>query len=283
MNGRPWTEAEDALLRARYPREGSGPCGDALGRSTTAIQERARAIGVVCRARWSDAEDARLAMMWGVYRVDVIARTIGRTIHGVWYRAGLLKLGLGCPQGHETIEQAARRAGYDRATLRKILRWARVRVDRAFTRDALRLDRRKGVRRVVETTDVDDAVARWCETEIVSEAARRLDIHPTTLRRLLREAIAAGDERVPPPPTDPFGKWRVPSALCDELLAASRGGESLADAARRVGRAPDVLARGLRAAGIRVGRGVRLATEDVDRVSTSMPRRRRPTPIGRAA
>jgi hypothetical protein len=287
MSGRSWTEAEDGHLRDHYVATGTVACATALGRSVQSVRSRVQRLGLNQRQpRWTPAEDAKLAMMWGVHPIEAIAASIGRTIEGVYRRAELLDMGLGCPQGHETIHQAARRTGYADATLVGILRWAHVRIDRAWTRKGSKVVTRGPRNRVVETADVDDAVARWCATEPLACAAERLGVSASLLARLAEEAIARGDVRIPPRPRGYRKHWRIASVLCDELVRAFLDSETLASAARRVGRDKSVLSRALRAAGIPFGRGVRLSPADVDRVSASMPNQRRrkaASPIARAA
>lgn len=274
-----WTDGEDAYLREHYVARGRVACADALRRSAQAISDRASHLGLIRNRRWTPAEDARLTMAWGVQPIEAIATSFGRPIGGIYLRAAALDLGRGCPQGHETIHQAAQRCGFDPSTMMGVLRWAHVRVDRAWTRNGA-----NARARVVESADVDDAVARWCSTEPLTCVAERLGIAPETLRRILSAAIVRGDDRVPLPPRGAHRPWRLPFELCAELMAHDRRLETLSEASRRVGHGVRALAKALRAAGIPSGRGVRLRQEEVDRVSAGMPnRRRRPVPHMRAA
>lgn len=282
MNGRLWSAAEDAHIRERYAIDGRAACAAALGRTPHAARRRAHRLGLTESSRWQPADDARLTMMWGVHPMATIAQRLDRTVEAVYWRAGILELGRGCPQGHESIAAAARRTGYAEATILHILRWANVRIDRAWTRHQPKGKVRRSVHRVVETTDVDEAVARWCATEPIACIAQRLGVHEKLLRSLVEAASARQDPRIPTKPRGKRQHWRLTQSICEELIRerAERqaGTETLAEAAARVKRARTVLSKALKAAGVHVGPGVRLRPEDVDRVSNAMTtQRRRPS------
>lgn len=262
---KPWTEEEHAYLREHYVTDGPAKCGEALGRPWRSVATRASKLRIAIRRRpWTERDDARLSVMWGVHPLAVIAKALGRSEPSVYWRAGELDLGLGCPQGHEYLSRAAVRTGYALATLRRILRWACVRIDRATVNPA-RLPKGTHVRHVVETTDVDDAIAAWCATETFDHAADRLGVWPPLLSRLLSEARAKGDPRAT---AKPKGKrhWRVDSALCDELASAYQRLETIGGAARRVGHDRRTLIQWLNAAGINFTPHMRLDPDDIDRL-----------------
>lgn len=269
MTAAPWTPAEDVVLRERYVTDGAQACVVALGRSWAAVTQRARRLSIVRRRRWTPRDDLRLSALWGTTTIARVAAQMGRTPRTVYWRAQRLDLGLGCPEGMEYLTHAAERAGYATASLRIILRWAGVRIARAASRpDAAPRSRRLRGEWVVDPDDVDDAIARWHTTETLEGAARRRGVGSCVLVRLLGEAAARGDARVPPKPARPHAHWRVPSALVDDLLAVASRQQSVTAAARRVGVTRQTLAAWLRAAGVTVARtGVDSA--DVDRVVES--------------
>lgn len=261
-----WTPADDAILREHYATRGPAWCASEIGRTLPAVYRRAQALGVKNRPAWSDREDGMLAMMWGVQPIPKIAEAIGRTSLAVYGRAYELELGRGCPRGHEHLSNAAVRAGYDKDTMRRILRWANVHIAKAVAPPrpgSVRELRRP--RWTVDPADVDEAVARWCATEPVHCAADRLDVHVSFLRRLLLEAATNGDTRVPPKPRG-RRHWRVPSRVCDELLAEYRRRETIGAAARRFGVDRITMHRWLEVAGITCRPFGRLDPDLVDRV-----------------
>jgi hypothetical protein len=264
-----WTPAEDAALRARCVSDGATACASDLNRSRLAVQHRAKRLGIVRVRRWTQHDDARLTVLWGEHAIPKIAARLDRTADAVYWRARELRLGLGCPRGAEYITRAAERTGYAVASLRLILRWAGVRIERATTRpDAVRrgTQARAHLTHVVDPYDVDAAVARWCATETLDAAADSRDMCSATLARLLREAAARGDDRVPPKPHGFRKHWRIPSALADQLVAAYRDRESLEAASMRVGVDRRTLHGWLTRAGVSVVRVAKLAPSDVDRV-----------------
>lgn len=58
MNGRPWTKAEDKLLRAQFPHEPTSILACALGRSYSATSQRARLLGIRKSAAYMASEAA---------------------------------------------------------------------------------------------------------------------------------------------------------------------------------------------------------------------------------
>lgn len=268
ISPKPWTAVEETLLRARYVADGPKACAEALGRSWLSVTRRAHSLRLTRVRRWTNHDDARLTVLWGVHPIPTVATMLHRSADAVYWRARVLELGLGCPQGHEYLSRAATRTGYAVTTLRMILRWAGVRVERATTRpDAAPRGKRGGhLTYVVEPCDVDDAVARWCATETLEMAAESRGIGSATLARLLREATARGDARVPAKPRGFRKHWRIPSVLVDELVTAYARRESLSAAALRVGVQRVTLQMWLARAGIPVIRAEKLDPVDVDRV-----------------
>jgi hypothetical protein len=270
ISPKPWTADEEAILRARYVADGPKVCAEALGRSWLSVTRRAQRLRLVRVRRWSEHDDAHLMVLWGVRAIAKVAKLLGRTPDAVYERARQLGLGLGCPRGAEYLTTAARRTGYAVTTLRMILRWGGVRIERATTRPSAtrrgKAARKAHLTHVVEPCDVDDAVARWCATEALEMAAESRSIGSATLARLLREATARGDARIPAKPRGFRKHWRIPSLLVDELVTAYARRESLAAAAMRIGVQRTTLHAWLTRAGVPVVRVEKLDPDAVDRV-----------------
>lgn len=216
-----WTPTDDALLRDRYGREGASAtlCAQ-LGRTATAVRQRARVIGLPhVRRPWTPAEDARLRRLWtGTESLAQIARRLGRTRIGIYERSRVLGLRTGAAPGHELLTAAAARTGYEVGTLRRILSLAGVHLHRARVVDETRQRRRPHW--YVEPFDCDEAVAAWHRTETMGGAARRRGIAPETLRRWLHEAgVLDGAYRTGSGRTS---HYRVESDVVDRVVAARR-------------------------------------------------------------
>lgn len=261
----PWTAENDAVLHARYISHGAKACAAELGRSFYSVARRAQRLKLGRHRRWSRADDDRLMVLWGVHPIPAIAKQMKRTDAAIYWRAQLLELGLGCPQGHEYLSRAASRTGYSTSSLRLILRWGGVRIQRATTRPG-RKPKSAHLCHVVEPTDVDEAVARWCASESLESAAISRGIGSVVLVRLLREAVERGDDRVPAKPERRKKQWRLPTVLVDELVDAYKRRESLRTATLRVGVDRRTLSIWLSRAGIGISKVAKLDPDDVDRV-----------------
>jgi hypothetical protein len=146
--------------------------------------------------RWTGAEDKILRSHWGAMSLARISVFTKRSEGAIYWRARQLGLDLGVPRGMESFIDAARRVGMDVATLDHAIRWyTRSRggeVERRKT-PALR-KRQKGAHQALDPFDVDLVVEAWTKSETVRDAARRLELVDTTLRRWMMEA-----GHVPPP------------------------------------------------------------------------------------
>lgn len=140
---------------------------------------------------------------------EAIGKKLGRRPSAVARMAERLGLGQGCPRGYEYVSEAAERCGYTRRQMVLILAFGGVRMRLPSSRRA-----RTGHRaqRVVDPTDVDEAVALWCSTETISEAAQR-----NRVSRFVLERLVLADERTPP--RNGRHRLRVPSWILDELAA----------------------------------------------------------------
>ena len=88
----PWTEAEDRRLRDEYGITPLSQLAAAMGRSASAVKQRARRIGISARAFWSPEEDAALRRIYPSKTAEECARWIGRSVSAIHDRA--TKLGL---------------------------------------------------------------------------------------------------------------------------------------------------------------------------------------------
>lgn len=93
LKQRPWTPAEDRLLRDEY---GITPLADlarAMGRSVSAVKQRAnKGLGLTIRAFWTPEEDTALRRIYPDMTAEECARWIGRSVSAIHARANLLGL-----------------------------------------------------------------------------------------------------------------------------------------------------------------------------------------------
>lgn len=103
-----WGPAEDAILRAEYPRRNSQDIGIALGRSAAAVRARARYLNLdgtsrigksKYRQRWTEAEDTYLKEHYATQTAEVIAKALKRTTPSIRYRANSMGLVAGRTRG----------------------------------------------------------------------------------------------------------------------------------------------------------------------------------------
>lgn len=210
---RAWTPAEDDVLRATYKRGYRRVQAALPDRARASIFRRMNKLGLYTHRHWTPEETERLRGMWesGDLRLSAMARELGRTPKATYDRAQQLGLSLGLPPGHEYLSDAARRSGYSStSTLRRILKWARVQIHIALSRPT------KKPRRAhyVLPEDVDDAIARWHQTEPLERAAERVGVCGATLRKAL---LAAG---VKEPKRERKQTWRVHSDDVARAMAA---------------------------------------------------------------
>ena len=207
--------------------------------------------------RWTAAEDERLRRVWGDLKREVLRRLPGRTWLGIVRRARNLGLKTGVPEGFELILTAAKRAGYQYATMLRILRWAGVEIRRHWrqTKPVKRglyrkpeSTRRAAHWHIVEIEDTDEAVARWHKTETIFGAARARDVPKMTLTAWLREAgLLTAKNRF-------ASTYRIQTADIDRVIRerrATRELPTIAVHARERKMNPDTLRRWLRASGVK--------------------------------
>jgi len=213
--GRPWTPAEDASLRSNLERVGTREMAKRLGRSVTALRQRAakigaRTIGGSRRPHWNDIQRRRLKNLWGEYALRYIAERVGHSANATRTEAG--RLGLpSVPAGMELLQHAADRAGLDRDALKNILEWHGVEIHWPLRYPT----KHPRTFLCVDSFEVDEAVKAWVDSETLKSAASRIGRSPQWLARRLR-----GVEGVPPKET---GKhWRIPSSIIDRVVGQGR-------------------------------------------------------------
>jgi hypothetical protein len=266
--GRAWTVAERETLKALYVTKGLHACERALpGRSSHAICQAARRLGLRTHKRWTAEDDRIITSEWGFTSLEQIARRLGRTAKAVYQHARAdLDVGMGAPEGAEYLTASARRTGFDVPTLRRVLAYAGVKPRRVPTRPT---GRRVSHRMTyVDGLDVDDAVAAWMASEYVEPAAVARGISGEALARWLHEA------GVPDKRTKCRERWRVPTATIDRVVAERKAidarTESITGGAARHGLPAGTLRYWLVRAGVRLyGKPWRLDPAVVARVAAA--------------
>lgn len=225
--------------------------------------------------RWTTREDRYLREPWGFVPRDAILAHIGRSWLAIYWRAQKIGVGLGAPQGREYLTHAAKRTGYDVATLRRILAWGCV--DMVPIASRARTDRPM---HHVDPIDVDEAIALWHRTETPASAVRqRGDVcRGETLRKWLRAAgvlpagrmsrVKRGSKRKP--------HERFLSTDIDRVIAERAARETLHAASERTGISRQTLAIWLRAIGLRRATKTNepVRREDIDRAIAAHVARR---------
>lgn len=182
------------------------------GISKSVLGRRLRAASPKTRCPWSARDNEILTFLVGS---GASAREMEKALHrpasAIYKRAVEMGLGVGCPEGTELLTTAARRTGFSPKSLARIVAWAKIPEEKAFSRS------RRAVRsRCYVVEDVDDAAARWLKTETVNAAATRLGVASSTLLRWLREAGVLGAGRLS------HSAHRVESATIERVVRERR-------------------------------------------------------------
>ena len=217
--GRQWTADEERILREHYA-DGVSAVAARIGRSRHAVCVRASRLGISIEKHWTAEDDDRLVKFWGERSIRGIAMAFGRTQVAIKRRAQVLGLHLRTPEGFETISAAAIRVGFRRETLRRILAWAESRKIVGDGKPVERLawsprhnPKSRYRQHVVESFEVDEAVAAWMDAETPEFVARARGCSPERVRRVLRDA------GVTRPPMIKGAQWRIPSKVVAEAFA----------------------------------------------------------------
>ncbi len=228
--GNPWTVAEDAVLRADYLKRGAQAIATELGRSFSAVAHRANRLGLASHRRWTPVDDQTIRDLWGHSSLARLSQELKRTKLTIYYRARMLDLECGAPEGFEYLSDAAKRCGYSVATLRRILSAHGVTLKITISRPG----KSKRHYHMVDVVDVDEAVEAWLASEDIEPAAEARSISGECLKRWLIDARSVGFD-VPSVPKAAKARWRVPSKTIDAVVAWRGKHESVSEAARRHG------------------------------------------------
>jgi hypothetical protein len=197
-------------------------------RTLSSLRQRAHKMGLCYETHWTDAEDARLIFMWETpLALASIATRMGRTPLAIYSRAKKIGLSVGCPDGFEYVSTAAKRTGFELATLRRVLAFSRVKEHRSLAQP--KRTRRYQSHHFVCIDSVNDAVVKWHASEPVTAAARRRGLSQLTLRRWLIDAGALSKSRA----------WkkhhRIDSEIIDLVISNRAPTRELLSAAGRRG------------------------------------------------
>lgn len=94
MNSRSWSERDEQLLRELYATMPLKAIGEQLGRTATAVKQRAKLIGLRRGGRqvWRPEEIETLRRLYADLPTQQIAELLGRTAHKVYAKANTLGL-----------------------------------------------------------------------------------------------------------------------------------------------------------------------------------------------
>lgn len=211
---RPWSAADDEVIRARYRKGAAAGIAADLGRTTSAVRERARKMRALAERRWTAAEETILRDQWGELSLRQFAHRFNRTTKGIYQHARLLGIVNAERARSESVTEAAARTGFGRRKLMEILRAHRV-ANPVTTRFTTKNKARPYY--LLDPFDVDEAVAAYLETETIGAAARR---HDTNNGLVIRALARVGVKR--PASKAKRRHWRLDSATIDEALSARR-------------------------------------------------------------
>jgi hypothetical protein len=214
---KPWTDADDEQIRARYRYGTAAELARDLGRSLMSIRQRAHRIGVHAQQPWTAADDRRLEMLWGLHATKRIANLLGRSHDAVYIRALERGLVAGERRGKESLKEAAKRTGYTRQVLLPILKAANV-AHRVMSRCS---PGKKGYALrpayALDPSEVGEAIADHLAKEPVGSAARRRGVREGTLVRALKKIGITRPETLPR-----RARWRLDDETYDRAMAARR-------------------------------------------------------------
>lgn len=134
---------------------------------------------------WTPAEDTTLRVLWakGTSVQDIARQLPGRTPVAVYQRAHKAGLTSRPPLGWELVDSSARRTGLNWATLKRVLKTAKIRVYRAQV--APWLKRRRHAKLIVRRSEVDRALKAHLQKQSVPSAARSHNVRADYLRHRL--------------------------------------------------------------------------------------------------
>lgn len=183
-----------------------------VARTRHSLTQRAKRLGVTRKPHWSKSADAHLVYLWEArIGVNAIAMKMGRTPQAVYRRGQDLGLPLGCPNGFEFVTQAARRCGFTVETMWRIIKAGKVRTQASLS-DPRIANKGNWRRRYVDPDEIDEAVKKWLDSELVDQAAERRGLVSVTLRGWLVKAGVL-------PAVRRKKHLRIPSEVIDRVVA----------------------------------------------------------------
>jgi hypothetical protein len=228
-----WSKEDDALVQKLFITGGYQACFAAFpNRSKIGVQKRIRKAKLTKRKFWTEKDDCYLSGSWGFISTPMIAKKLGRTLMAIQQRVNRLKLGtaLKSEEGKEPelYEAAAKRTGYHKPTLERILKFSNVSIHRVQSRSP-HYNGDLG-RFYVYKEDVDSAITRWLSTEMVKPAARRHRVSSPLLMECLKRSGELDEKTMRMWP-----QWRVPTELIDRVIEEWKSKETLESASHRIG------------------------------------------------
>jgi hypothetical protein len=148
----------------------------------------------------------------------------------------------------ELLESSAKRVGYHKPTLVRILKFSNVTIHRVQSRSS-NFTGELG-RSYVYKEDVDAAIDRWHSTEMIKPAARARRVSNMLLTCILKKSGKLDKNTMKIGPT-----WRVPTNLIDDVLEEWKRRETLESASYRIGVQPATLKNWLKMSGIAMATG----------------------------
>jgi hypothetical protein len=211
---RPWTEADDQILRAGYRRGNAANVAAALGRTVGAVRARAMAIGATVARHWTATEEALLWKLWGSLSLRQIANRVRHTTGATYVRARELKIIREERASTETVTQASARTGFSRTKLVEILKQHHAATE-YVSRYTTKYKARPYYR--LDPFEVDEAIAAHLSKEPMGAAARRRGLRKETLKRALARIGVTKPASIPK-----RGLWRLDDETIERALATRR-------------------------------------------------------------
>lgn len=177
-------------VKARWDETPIKSLAKELGVSIDVIRSRAKLLGLKSKYTaggskpWNEHDDRLLAWHLESRGAKVMAQQLGRTYNAIVRRA--VALGLverGCLRGYETLEQASIRTGYDRTTLRRIIKGRSLKAKKPNTHSERIYDNAE--RSTYSKSEIDRAISEWHQTETLYAGCVRLDVDPHAMKKAL--------------------------------------------------------------------------------------------------
>lgn len=185
---REWTDEEKETLRACW--RGTARAERAAkrklpGRSSLAIRQQAKRMGLVRKRSWK-LDEEKLRTLWQTMTPRELRTALGgRSWSAILERARLLGLPFGPPKGCESLNKAAERCGVNHAHLLRILAACEVPLRECYPNNRAP---KKFPRHYVDSFEVTRAVEWYSRSVLLTPMAREYGIHEKTLRKWVDRA-----------------------------------------------------------------------------------------------